>query len=455
MSSTINTRLSFISALLLLLLSSCISLCAGHGQMCEPRQRGAYKSASRRCLYDKDIGKSNVVTDFCPHCLSGGGVGTVARNLPPNGWAVYDPIKDITTAQRASLCGDARGGTNHLLGGRFVPPSYENVPIVNVSQTGGTIDFVMQLDTNHNGYFDFFLCNLDACGTPDIEESCFVNGHCHKLQRVAEPTCEDPASNTQHFCSPIDPVYPGRWYIPCRQSRLVVGGDNGIMRYKLPDGVTCAHCVLQWYWGTANSCNPAGLKSYFIRHAANLEAMCNAIDGGPVAHSPRLGKCGGSKVPEEFWSCGDMQISVDGSSLGQVPIVELTPSPSSLPSATPLSATIPSNPSGVPTASVSVSFGVALTESPSLQPSASLNILNDDPSASPTVPVSVSLPPSASVSPLVGAGNCVANGDVCNGDIPCCAVEHVCVHTVDSGGFNCIAWYKLWKEVSDQRKIRG
>lgn len=169
MKSLSNTSQLFRTVLVLLLFAAFPSFCNGHGQMCEPRQRGAYNTASGRCQYDKDIGQSNVVTDYCPHCLSGGGVGTIARNLPPNGWAVYDPIADITTAQRAGLCGDARDGTNHLLGGRFVPPQYENVPIVNVSQTGGTIDFVMQIDTNHNGYFDFFLCDLDACGTPDID----------------------------------------------------------------------------------------------------------------------------------------------------------------------------------------------------------------------------------------------------------------------------------------------
>jgi hypothetical protein len=29
-----------------------------------------------------------------------------------------------------------------------------------------------------------------------------------------------------------------------------------VVKYKLPEGVTCEGCILHWYWLTGNSCNP-------------------------------------------------------------------------------------------------------------------------------------------------------------------------------------------------------
>ena len=461
--------------LCLALVVSPIPSADAHGQMCEPRQRGAYISASGRCGYDKDVGESDAVIDYCPHCLNGGTVGTVSRNLPPSGWAVYDPIDDIATARRAGLCGDPRGETGHLLGGLFVPLRYQDVPIVNVSKVGGTIDFTVQIDTNHNGYFDFFLCDLDACGTADIHESCFAGGHCYKLNRVQNPTCEDPSTNTDTFCAPVDNAYPGRWYIPCRAQRTVAGGDGGSMRYRLPDGVTCKHCVVQWYWGTANSCNPDGIKQFFSTHFSNIQSMCRRIGGDPIAHNPSLASCGGTTVPEEFWSCGDIQISVDGSSQGSVPIRRLAQhtssgapqSVSAIQTGLPTRLTpkpnppVPFDPSPFPskdyslesalsTPSVSTSpstpsLSPSIKETPIVSPSMSLFTLNPLPSTS----------HNATTIPTVGEGICVHKGGSCDGTDPCCDFTHVCVHTIRSGGFTCKEAWELWEEVDDRRRLLG
>jgi len=280
-----------------------------HAILCNPRQRGAYRSS--RCGSNLPV-PANPVIDYCPHCLNGGGVGTVAANMPSGGWKKYDPINDFDgCANRAGLCGDAKGGEDHLVGGRFMP--YSTVPIVAKWTSGAVVDVTVQVDTNHNGYFDFFLCNLDACGTPDIQSKCFKEGHCHKLKRIPKAECENPTPATHMKCGPVDSQNKGSWYVPCRNSaganQQLFGGSEGTMKYKLPDGVRCAHCVMQWYYATGNSCAPPGFLEYMETYERPFGTTCDSDGGGRGAHRIGMNTCGGSTVPEEFWSCADVEIA--------------------------------------------------------------------------------------------------------------------------------------------------
>lgn len=299
-------------------LSAMVRPTAGHGLMCEPRQRGAY--VSQKCGSNLPE-PENPVIDYCAHCLNGGSKGVVEQNLPRSGWHLYDPIKDFgRTGTRAGLCGDAKGNNDHMIGGTFVPTSYGGAPIVAHWKTGSTVDFTAEIDTNHNGYFEFFLCDLDACGANDISGKCFTENHCHKLMRVKHDDCENPSPKTHTECGPIDEKYPGRWYVPCRKTDHVgihiVGGSSGTMRYKLPDGVSCEHCVVQWYWATANSCAPRGFTDYMTRNGSPFGTTCPSDGGGLGAYNAMMVDCGGSTLPEEFWSCADVKISSTGGSAG-------------------------------------------------------------------------------------------------------------------------------------------
>lgn len=88
----------------------------------------------------------------------------------------------------------------------------------------------------------------------------------------------------------------------------LVGGDNGYMRYQLPAGLSCRHCVVQWYWATANSCAPRGLLDYMRRHNAPFGTTCPGDSGTSGTFRDDMVECGGSLVPEEFWSCADVGI---------------------------------------------------------------------------------------------------------------------------------------------------
>lgn len=93
------------------------------------------------------------------------------------------------------------------------------------------------------GHLEFFLCNADDLADPYgvAVQSCFNK---YPLTRASD----------DGSASPIDPVYPGRYYVdpPCReyetdQSKPDGAEDGPVLtaRYMLPDGVTCDRCILQ------------------------------------------------------------------------------------------------------------------------------------------------------------------------------------------------------------------
>lgn len=426
----------------------------GHGMMCEPRQRGAYRS--QKCGYDMDFPK-DPVTDYCAHCLNGGTVATVSAHLPPFGWRVYEPTKDFEgSGDRAGLCGDAKGHNAHMIGGDFMPLRYNSVPMVSHYKTGGVVDFVAEIDTNHNGYFDFFLCDLDACGASDINGNCFKNGHCYKLQRVPHPDCEDTSRDTTYECGPIDEDYPGRWYLPCRNTGHVgvhiVGGPSGTMRYQLPKGVSCKHCVIQWYWATANSCAPRGLLAYMKRKNDPFGSTCESDGGGLGTYRRGMSECGGDKVPEEFWSCADVQITADGQEAGPVKAVALNRggdgSSGSEDGGSGSSGSMGGSGSGAsPTPAVATD-----EEEVKEDPEGVLDEAQEELEKGINETASESSEKRREEKRNAEEGHCLLEGSVCDGGVACCDVQMVCVFVSSRSLFACRFWWSLWDEAEHRQK---
>lgn len=411
--------------------------------MCEPRQRGAY--VSEKCGWNLPE-PQNPVIDYCAHCLNGGSKGVVAQYLPPSGWDVYDPLKDFDgTATRAGLCGDAVGNNDHMIGGTFVPDSYGGAPIVSHYRTGANVDFIAEIDTNHNGYFEFFLCNLDSCGTKDISGKCFKDGKCYRLERVPHPDCENPSEKTHTECGPIDEKYPGRWYVPCRATDHVgvhiVGGSSGTMRYKLPDGVSCEHCVIQWYWATANSCAPRGFLDYMIRKNRPFGSTCPSDGGGLGAFRDGMSECGGTSLPEEFWTCSDVTISRNGNSTGSNPPStnsndsngsdsgDDASTPTPMPTVTPTSSPVPAQtPWSTPTP----------TSMPSSTPAPTSNTSDSG--------------DQTSSNDTGGRKGCVNENEECGVSNPCCDSENqVCVLSANEEKPTCRLWWSLGTMLGSSR----
>jgi Fungal cellulose binding domain len=152
-------------------------------------------------------------------------------------------------------------------------------------------------------------------GTPDKDiknDVQFFKANCHELERSPHPSCE---SGTDKACGPIDPKYPGRWVVPCPDSTggdQVVGGPSGKMAYKIPNK-EIKHGVIQAYWLTQNTCNaPDGFMDNYKYPSVWAGCPC---DGGATGAHPKQKSCTATgQIPEEFFTCADVQVSASGSS---------------------------------------------------------------------------------------------------------------------------------------------
>ena len=273
-----------------------------------PRQRGMLNPDNNQPGLDKlKVIDGATETDFCAHCNNGGGKAAVF-SAANSDWQLYEPLKKDYKFV-AGMCGDPlKGDQPHMKGGTY----YGTGEKVMNYKKGQVIDVELVINAHHNGYSELYMCNLDKCGTDDIDEKCFKEGACEKLMRVESSKCE---SGDDKGCGPIDEDYPGRWYLPCKSGEpwQFFGGDNGKMQYRLPKDMTCKNCVLQWYWATANSCNPRGMKEYFEGKNKPNWGDCPGDGGSNGGVALGSAECGGEKSPEEFWGCADVTISNDGS----------------------------------------------------------------------------------------------------------------------------------------------
>merc|ERR1719330_1996416 len=145
-------------------------------------------------------------------------------------------------------------------------------------------------------------------------------------------------------CQILDPDQPHRWYLPPKGENTQGAGsgwDDRMasphpseaevhkMRFKIPSGLNCTHCTLQWYWSTGNTClYDAGYFSYFTKMAAakwSASSWCSACMSGSDCSGTCCGPDSG-KYAEEFWNCADIRVLAAGQQPPTLP-----PSPQTAP----------------------------------------------------------------------------------------------------------------------------
>jgi len=267
---------------------------------------------------------------YCPHCFNSGGTGAVAA---ASGGVWPYPETEATTT-RHGICGDPAGNFEHAGPGEIVETYVE----------GGQIEIEIGITAHHNGHFEFYLC--DTADLPDkngdVTQECLNR---HKLTR----------SSGVQDSHPIDPNHRDRYYLDpkCSMQKRSFP-DSGIeaygtkMTFDLPKGLTCEHCVLQWYWVTANSCLAPGYREYFGGPSAPTTFSGCSGDGGSNGWwAPHLGDCRGGSYPEEFWNCADIKISPnDGSTPPARPTAPPTSPPVTVITSPPSTAGEPDNNGG-------------------------------------------------------------------------------------------------------------
>lgn len=209
---------------------------------------------------------------------------------------------------RAGVCGDVKSGPGagaHLKGGKY----YYDGTIVKSVRKESSLEIEVAILVHHKGFMEFHVCDVDKkyCSSGDLTPGCFKEKNCRQLERAPNKECD---SGKSIKCGPIDRNYPGRWYLPCEQSKAPsVYGKQGEIKYKMPKGFTCKHCVLHWYWVAANDCHVEGVTEYFAGpDRPKMWDSCGRRGAKQGGYYVDREKCGGNKFPEEYYQCADMEI---------------------------------------------------------------------------------------------------------------------------------------------------
>jgi len=202
--------------------------------------------------------------------------------------------------------------------GRYSFLNYANGPVTSFT-AGQRVQFEIKVTAHHKGHFQFRLCDQtmsSAVGDLAEQEEC-LNGHVLERVRPEEIHLDCQPDDSRGDCQPFDEANPSYWYLPPAGGSM---SANYRFTYKLPDGVICEKCTLQWWWSSANSCtpHPDAYRCYFQKMQAlgwNAAAWCSgacsfvgscpASQGAPVL-------CG-----EQFKNCADVQITAGSGGTSQ------------------------------------------------------------------------------------------------------------------------------------------
>jgi len=261
--------------------------------------------------------------ETCPHCLQGGG--------PPNVKAKANghwPDREAIGSH--GLCGDPGQNAPEYASPAQEPHMVPSAPGATYT-AGQVVEFEVHVNAHHMGHYEFRLCagGLDGTAadfTVQAGQDCLDQ---HVLQRAPlDPSCSD--GSTDPDCQPIDPLRPGRWYIPplghghraaytaegtadwsddmVDTSRSTVAvEDTHKMKYVIPPGLN-GPATIQFYWSTGNSCMYDGRYwEYFQNLFPGHESWCPKCYKQWEICSNTC--CGVNDLwAEEFWNCADVVV---------------------------------------------------------------------------------------------------------------------------------------------------
>lgn len=299
----------------------------GHGVLNEPNQRGSLL-ASRYIPHGVES-SIKLIRDGRPHFPAGtkakrpgSALDSQIAALQGQKWKPFEPTRrDFRWF--SGVCGDLKDNPQHLRPSLRTLPGEKNYynggKIVAKYKLGQVINVGITIVAHHNGFIELHLCDVARCRNKEISESCFRQGHCHQLQRSPNEKCDQ---KTSRRCGPIDPDYPGRWYLPCSRMSITgkdfefFGGKERTILYQLPPKLECEHCVLQWYMAAANACSPPGVKEYFENNRTKPNwGRCKGQNGAIGGYTKLAKECGSTRrrqhYSEQYLQCADIQIIGD------------------------------------------------------------------------------------------------------------------------------------------------
>ncbi|CAE8714141.1 unnamed protein product, partial [Polarella glacialis] len=275
----------------------------------------------------------------CPHCLNSGG----PDNVKSRGGGVW-PSRLAPGSH--GLCGDpAQGKPNpdSLAGEVHLLPG----PISATYRPGDIAEFHVSVSAHHKGHYEFRVCNraLDGRSLLDAAEgqACLDSW----LLERAPPAADCIPDDSRGDCQPIDPRHPERWYLPPPRPGTLVAGPNftddqaveypvgtevHVMQFKIPEGLSCSHCTLQWYAATNNNCVYDG---DYLPYFCTLQSLGwdteqwapHSLADWATCEKRCCGPTGSGAYGEESWNCADIAVLAGDGSTAQTTAPPVIPVP--------------------------------------------------------------------------------------------------------------------------------
>merc|ERR1719422_2198918 len=244
---------------------------------------------------------------------------------------ISKPIGRNGNMNGANQPGAVCGGDRYLSSFRGIQATYS---------AGQVVEFAHVITAHHFGHLEMSICDRRINSSVADPSACLRRW---RLERVAPPAdCRPNDSRTD--CQPVDKLHPERFYLPPRSR-----GRTHKFRYRIPSGLNCAECTLQWRWWTANSCVPA--EDYGC-YWDQLTAAGWSTRG---FHGYYSGKpCGSSRQPmcnnngEQFVNCADIKVLRSGAPAPPTPPTPPAPTPTPAPPTPPAPTPTPVTPAPTP-----------------------------------------------------------------------------------------------------------
>jgi len=102
------------------------------------------------------------------------------------------------------------------------------------------IPIAVNLTTNHQGYFEFRLCDKSDKAS-HLEQECYDR---HLLEVISASNQKRWRQKNKKYWENVKDSKVTRYYVP--------HGENNFFEFhlQLPKKVRCKHCVLQWEYHT-------------------------------------------------------------------------------------------------------------------------------------------------------------------------------------------------------------
>eukprot|EP00929_Paragymnodinium_shiwhaense_P089439 TRINITY_DN49585_c0_g1_i1.p1 TRINITY_DN49585_c0_g1~~TRINITY_DN49585_c0_g1_i1.p1 ORF type:complete len:206 (-),score=25.43 TRINITY_DN49585_c0_g1_i1:995-1612(-) len=177
-----------------------------------------------------------------------------------HGWLAMPPARNSQKGDRNNYCPQCGNGDGICGDGGQWPDDSNYIdaqaaPAASWTE-GSIVEVDVKLTAHHKGHFAFSICDKTITSSLEDAQSCLDD---HVLERasseeVGVSNCK--AGDKRAVCQPVDPRHKERFYLP--PPGFSPDGTNFYKIYlKLPLGLTCRACTLQWRWWSANSCIPA------------------------------------------------------------------------------------------------------------------------------------------------------------------------------------------------------